>query len=157
MCLVSGRHIRFPSVATTTICCLVGGEGRHCLMTCMPWTCTRVRWRHLVRQLTLAVFLFCCTFSRPVVPVCYGSGIWSEFAVHGICPCPRAGHTMSRVGNDLYLYGGISYASCGYCADVWVLDCKRRRWKQVKPVDDRAPVGYAACFRFPVSRYPIWL
>nr|Q8H4D4.1 RecName: Full=tRNA wybutosine-synthesizing protein 2/3/4; Includes: RecName: Full=tRNA wybutosine-synthesizing protein 3 homolog; Short=tRNA-yW-synthesizing protein 3; AltName: Full=tRNA(Phe) 7-((3-amino-3-carboxypropyl)-4-demethylwyosine(37)-N(4))-methyltransferase; Includes: RecName: Full=tRNA wybutosine-synthesizing protein 2 homolog; Short=tRNA-yW-synthesizing protein 2; AltName: Full=tRNA(Phe) (4-demethylwyosine(37)-C(7)) aminocarboxypropyltransferase [Oryza sativa Japonica Group]BAC20692. len=58
-----------------------------------------------------------------------GSGLLTELKVTG-SPSPRMGHTITVVGNDIYVVGGRSGPS-EILNDIWVLERSNNRWSKV--------------------------
>uniref|UniRef100_A0A0E0I1D3 tRNA wybutosine-synthesizing protein 2/3/4 n=1 Tax=Oryza nivara TaxID=4536 RepID=A0A0E0I1D3_ORYNI len=58
-----------------------------------------------------------------------GSGLLTELKVTG-SPSPRMGHTITVVGNDIYVVGGRGGPS-EILNDIWVLERSNNRWSKV--------------------------
>jgi leucine-zipper-like transcriptional regulator 1 len=52
---------------------------------------------------------------------------WTQLAPRGVAPPPRAGMTLTRIGDRLYLYGGSGHGAKCF-DDLQILDLKEMCW-----------------------------
>ncbi|GAB5354153.1 hypothetical protein AAMO2058_000095400 [Amorphochlora amoebiformis] len=71
-------------------------------------------------------------------------GIWSPVHSRGDMPAPRGYTSMVRVGQEVYLFGGIS-DSITFFNDLHVFSLKTHRWTLIKPLRKTAPKPCGRC------------
>jgi N-acetylneuraminic acid mutarotase len=60
-----------------------------------------------------------------------GQWLWQETTATGPQPNARRGHTATRIGTRIYIWGGL-YGYTKFLADLWVLDTANMEWSQPK-------------------------
>lgn len=79
-----------------------------------------------------------------------GLRVWSKVVTSGLGPSPRHNHSFSKVGDQLYVFGGVLYVSSGhltYFNDLYRLDSLNREdssleWRSIQTEVRPAPRSY---------------
>lgn len=77
---------------------------------------------------------------------------WKEIVTEGPKPCPRYGHIMVRIGEVLFINGGITFSigstSCDYLWDLWAFNTSNHTWNSIpldKQSEDLGRAFHASC------------